>query len=676
MKRASLLSRIFFCLVMVTFTAALARSAGAAPEAHILRIDPRAALSEGAPILTTVIEIVQANRLNDVLTNAGCNNTKSDDCVSDALETKDALFSPFPFPEGNARFFVTVDGAEQPTKFVSKAQWSASYKDPSVGTAWLIALDASSGMGARYNDAREVANQFVGTLGPNDIVNLIIFDDRPNQYVADSKWVTAKNKGNVIKILEANGKASESHGSSRALFDQVKKMVQNSFGDLGNTGGPNVPLHQAMVLLSNGAGRQDPGTNSLSAEAMHQYMTDGRFPQDAVMKTPLPVISIYFPNGAGTMNDFYRSNDAAFMQNIANPEIGGFFDIVRGGQGVPKGRKIVDVVKRRFDLMWIVKWRLSCIAPTVAQTFDLVFTNIKNTTVKPDASFKNVAIGIDPTAWPLDINIAQTQAEAQANPLYPGGTFRVYGDFCWGGDKGRAEAYFVPAGSKPDPNANKNDPDLAKKAMQNLIAQNMRGGAIEAGDTFVTLQVPDDEKMLEGQGDNTIARVVVYDNKAHRASGTDEKSVLALKAMKKPFNLPLILGIGGGVVVIGLLVIVLLRGGGGGKGGKRKGGAPPPAPVVAGGYTPPYQGGGSPPAGGYGGGPPPGGYGPGGYGGGGGGGYGASPDPRSEAYAAPVSPVAVAPVAPHVVPAQVVPAHMVPPSMGNVVAPGGASVPL
>jgi hypothetical protein len=646
------------------------RDAKAAPEAHILRIDPRAAVAEGAPILTTVIEIVQANRLNDVLTNAGCNSSKSDDCVSNALETKDALYSPFPFPEGNARFFVTVDGAEQPTKYVSKAQWSASYKDPSVGTSWLIALDASSGMGSHYADAREVANQFIGALGPNDLVNLIIFDDRPNQYVADSHWKTAKaaDKDALRKLLEANSRPSDSHGSSRALFDQVKKMVQDAFGDLGNTGGPAVPLHQAMVLLSDGAGRQDPGTNSLSADAMNQYMTDGRFPADAVIKTPLPVISIYFPTGGGSMNDFYRSNDAAFMQNIANPEIGGFFDIVRAGQGVDRGRKIIDVVKRRFDLMWIVKWRLSCIAPTVQQTFDLVFTNIKNTTVKPDASFKNVAIGIDPTQWPLDINTQQTVAEATANPLYPGGTFRVYGDFCWGGDKGRAEAYFVPAGTKPDPNVNKSDPDVAKKAMQNLIAQNMRGGATEAGDTFVTLQVPDDDKMLEGTGDNTVARLVVYDNKARRASGFDEKTVLTLKAQKKPFNLPLILGVGGGVVVIGLLVVVLLRGGGG-KGGKKKGGAPPPQPVVAGGYpggSPPYGGGGpggaAPPPGGYGG-PPPGGY-------GGGGGYGASPD--VQAPVVPIaSPMASPMVSPMPVPAQIASVQNTP-----VGAQGGASAPL
>src|SRR5439155_13723042 len=132
----------------------------------------------------------------------------------------------------------------------------------------------------------------------------------------------------------------------------------------------------------------------------------------------------------------------------------------------------------------------------------------------------------------------------------------------------------MTARTRPDPNVNKTDPEVAKRAMQNLIAQNMRGGAVEAGDTFVTFNVPDEEKILEGQGDAMVTRVVLYDNKAHRASGYDEKTVLMLKATKKPFNLPIILGAAGLLVVILLLVIVLLRGGGGG--GKSREHPPPP----------------------------------------------------------------------------------------------------
>jgi hypothetical protein len=216
---------------------------------------------------------------------------------------------------------------------------------------------------------------------------------------------------------------------------------------------------------------------------------------------------------------------------------------------------------------------------------------------------------------------------------------------------------------------NRNDPEIAKKAIQNLVAQNMRGNAVDSADQFVVLNVPDEEKILEGQGENTVARVVLYDNKAKRASGVTAETVLTLKATKKPLNLPIILGAAGIVVVILLLVIVLLRGGGGGKG--KRSNNPPPAPVVAGGGGgggPPYQGGGyqQPPGGGYG---PP---------GGGGGGYGAAAvhdAPAPAAFAPPAAPVpAPAPppvyAAPAPVPAYVPPVAPPPPD------PGGGGYPL
>lgn len=638
--------RILAWIVVLATFLLFARASQAAPEAHILRIDPRAGLAEGAPVLTSVIELVQFTPMSEVVTNAGCGQARGDallDCISTAVEQKNALWKAFPFPEGGARLLVRVDGQENPAKFVSKATWGAATKDPLVGTAWLIALDASSQMGSRYGDAREVANQFIGTLGPNDIAKLIIFDDRISPYVAQSGWVASKDKAQLVNILSANGSTSPSHQRARPLFNQIKNITK-SFGDLGNAGGAqNIPMHQAMVLLSNGAGREDAASAAISAEAMKQYFNKGRFPEDNPLspKTPLPVISIYFPNARGFANDLYATNDMQFMQDISNAEIGGFFDIVRGGQGIAKATTILSLVKARFNAMYVVKWRLSCLSSTAEQTFNLIFQNT-NPPVKPDGSFRDVPIGVNPTEWPLDINLAQTKAETDANPVRPGGTMRIFGDFCWGGDKNRAEAYFVPAGTNPDQNVNKNDPDIAKKAMQHLIAQNMRGGATEAGDTFVTFQVPDEEKILEGQGDNMITRLVVYDNKAKRASGVTAQSVLTLKADKKAFNLPMILGAAGLLVVIILLVVVLLRGGGG-KGKSR--GNPPPAPVVAGGHG--GHGGG----GGYGGGAPPyGGGPPGGYGGGGGGGYGASapePQPQPQAYIAPPpQPAYVPPPAP------------------------------
>lgn len=615
-------------LAIVLALLGLGRRAEAAVETRLLRIDPRAGVNEGTPVLTSVVELVQFSSLSEVVSNAGCGVLKGDAllaCISTAVEKPGAIAKPFPFPDAQARLMVRVDGSENLATFAGKTAWGQSKKDPLVGTAWLIALDASSMMGARYQDAREVANQFIGSMGPNDIAKLIIFDDKLNAYRANTEWVTAKEKSKLIAVLAANPGPSPSSGSGRPFGGQVKGIVK-AFGDLGNSGSiQNIPMMQAMVLLSNGAGREDGGSVAATAEVMKQFFNKGRFPEDnnASPKTPLPVISIYFPNARGFVNDKLSLNDFQYMQDIANPEIGGFFDIIQAGQSVDKARTIVKLVNDRFDKFWLVKWKLSCLAPTVEQSFTLAFDNTKPP-IKPDQTFKDVPIGVNPTQWPLDLNLAQTKAEADANPVYPGGTFRVYGNFCWGGEKSRAEAYFVPAGTRPDPNVNKNDPKVASQAMQTLIAQNMRGGAVEASDTFVLFQVPDDEKILEGNGEQTVTRLVVYDNKAKRASGYDEKSVLTLKAQKKPFNVLLIAGIGGGVVVVILLIVVIARGGGGGGGGKKgRAAAPPPAPVVA---APPYGGGGygGPPAGGgygappYGGGAPPGG----GYGGGG---YGAAP---------------------------------------------------
>ncbi len=625
------------CLASLLF----ARVTSAAPEAHILRIDPRAGVTDGQPVLTSVIELVQFSALSEVVTAKGCGAVRGDallDCISTAVEEKGALFKALPFPEGNTSLLIRVDGAENPAKFVSKTSWGAAGKDPLVGTAWLIALDASSAMGPRYADAREVANQFIGSLGPNDIAKLIIFDDRLNTYTAASQWVPAAQKATLVTILQNNNHTAPSSGGGRPFGGQIKGITK-AFSDLGNAGQlQTIPMMQAMVVLSNGAGRQDAGSVALGADVMHQFFVKGRFPEDntAAPKTPLPVISIFFPNARGLQNDLLASNDLQFMQDLATPEIGGFFDIVKAGQGVDKSKTILSLVKQRFNQMWVVKWRLACLATTVEQSFRLVVRNV-SPQVTPDASFKDVPIGVDPTSWPLDINIAQTKAEADTNPLHPGGTFRVYGDFCWGGEKNRAEAYFVPAGTNPNQNINRNDPEIAKKVMSNLTQQDMRGTASDSSDTSVTLNIPDNEKLLEGTGDNAVARVVIFDNKAKRASSVTAETVLTLKATKKPLNLPIILGAAGIVVVILLLVIVLLRGGGGGGKGKRSN-QPPPAPVVAGGGAPPYQGG---------------------YGGGGGYGAAALNDPA--AFTPPPANFAAAPV--------FAPPPMMAPMMAPVMAP-------
>src|ERR1700730_4390069 len=102
----------FFPLLLVpVLLLPLARSARAAPEAHILRIDPRTGLQNGKPVLTTVIEVIQFKRMSDVLQPcAGVSGTGTLSCWSEQLETAGALWAPFPFPEQNAHLLVKVAG--------------------------------------------------------------------------------------------------------------------------------------------------------------------------------------------------------------------------------------------------------------------------------------------------------------------------------------------------------------------------------------------------------------------------------------------------------------------------------------------------------------------------------------------------------------------------------------
>jgi len=610
-------------LLLTTLFVLSARSALAAPEAHILRIDPRAGVNNGKPTLSTVIEVVQFKRLSDVLAPcAGARGAATMNCWSSQLEKPGALWDPFPFPEANAQFLVNIGGADMPMTFLDKVQWGKAQNQPNVGTAWLVAVDASAGMTGRFFDARAIAHEFVQSMQPNDLMDLMFFDDV--QTVKDTKWKTFKQRADLANELNAIKSPYPSHGSNRALFSQIKQMTQDAFGSLGNSDAPDeVPLHQAMVVLSNGAGRGDPESASPSADVFHQYLDNGRFPTDntALPKTPLPVISIWLPNPASFTENIYQNNEAQFMQALANPEIGGYFDVVREGEGNAKSKTIVDLVRARFNAMWLIHWELSCINPSVDQTFNLVFENTRPI-IAPDGTFKDVPLGIDPTQWPLDVDVKKTTEAAQANPIYPGGQVTIYGNFCWNGDKTRAEAYFIPAGTKPPANANSRDPAAAQQAMQQLQAENMVGTSVQAASGYVTFTVPDDTKVLDGSGSNMVARLVVYDNKAHRASSLDARTVLTLTATKKPLSWPLIAGIGGLAVVIVLLVMVLVRGGGGGK--RRGGGGGPPAQpppgygMPPGGYgAPPGGGYGAPPGGGYGAPPPGGGYGgppPGGYG--------------------------------------------------------------
>jgi hypothetical protein len=602
------MKRWLLALLVVVTATLMARVAEALPEAHLLRIDPRAASNNGAPILSTLVEVVEFHSPADAL--SVCNGKTGNaevDCWADAVQKDNVLWTGFDITklQANAFFAAKVNGADVFARLEGSAlKWGDAQKEPGVGTAWVIAIDGSQSAGDRFRDAQEIAYAFVKAMQPNDLMDIIVFDSHDHQYLTDSKWKSyaTKERDELVHTLDVA--TASKVAQDRSLFSILQNVISDSFGTLGNfSSTQTIPMHQALVVLSNGYAKADAGTTGPSAQAFSQYLNKGRFPDDntAQVKTPLPVISIWLPPQTTTMvGDVLRNNENQFMQGLANVKLGGFYSVVRGGQGQAKAPGIVAAVRKRFNSMYVMKWRLSCLAPSVEQSFSLNFRNT-TTPISGDTSFKDVPIGVDPTQWPLDIDVAKTQSDANTNPIVPGGKMKVYGEFCWGGTKDRAEVYFIPAGSKPDPQLASGNVDAIKQAVQSLVQQNLRGSALEAGEAFVTFQVPDEEKLLEGNGDNMVARIIVYDNGAHRLSGHDDKTILTLKAAKKPFPILIVAGAGGAVLVFGLLLIVIMRGGGGGGRGKRAP-APPPAPVVAGGPLPPYGGGGY--------GPPPGGYGP------------------------------------------------------------------
>jgi hypothetical protein len=569
-----------FALLLLTALALLvARPAAAAPEAHILRIDPRASMVDGAPMLTTVIELVQNKRMSDITGQCAMETGNAQlDCIANLLERPEALYSTFAFPEKSALLTVTVDGVDMPATLVSTARWGASKGMDGVGTAWLILVDATSSMAERFREAQALAKAFVDAMGPQDIVDVMFFNDRA--VVSDSKW--QNNKAAARTFVDTVGRTYPQQGRTRPLFNIIKSGAIDGFKELGNAGGSvTVPMHQAMVVLSNGWAGADTSSTGAGAMALSQFLTKGRFPEDnsTLPKAPVPVVSIFFPS---RQIDELAQSSREFMEGLANPQIGGFFSIIREGQ-TSRVPRVVQAVLARFDQMNLVKWRVACVAPTINQTFKLVFRST-DPPIGGD-NFIDVPVGLDPTTWPLDVDVAATVAYAKKNRVHPGGTVKIFGNFCWGSDYKRAQLYLIDKSQAPPANLKSGSIEEAKDAQKKLTASNLVGKAVSAGDTYVEFEAPDNVKFLVGKGTKMSARMVVYDTRAYRTSAVTADKILTLPAEDKPLNLWLIGGLTFGGVVLLLLVVQLFRGGGGGKRRAAAGHAAPP-PVVAGAVGP------------------------------------------------------------------------------------------
>src|SRR5260221_9259748 len=170
--------------------------------------------------------------------------------------------------------------------------------------------------------------------------------------VRPSGWIA---RAQALTHIDGVTHTYPAQGRTRQLANIIKTGATDGFQELGNAGGVLGPMHQAMVVLSNGAGGTDISSGAPVAGLLHNYLTAGRFPEEnkTLPKTPVPVVSIWFPY---TQTEEEFQNAHQFMMDLANPEIGGFYNIVRDGQS-GKAPRIVDAVRHRFDQMNIIKWR-------------------------------------------------------------------------------------------------------------------------------------------------------------------------------------------------------------------------------------------------------------------------------------------------------------------------------
>jgi hypothetical protein len=134
---------------------------------------------------------------------------------------------------------------------------------------------------------------------------------------------------------------------------------------------------------------------------------------------------------------------------------------------------------------------------------------------------------------------------------------RVFGNFCWAGDKSRPEVYFLPPGEKL-PQELGDSPDAARDVQKRLASLDMRGQVRTADRSFVEFAIPESDQVLHGEGKNSVLRLVIADGLLRRTSGLTEATVLQVMGQKPPVPMYYygLAGLGGALLItIALLVV-------------------------------------------------------------------------------------------------------------------------
>ncbi len=484
--------------------------ARAAPEVHVLGVDTRDGLAAGRPIVTTLVTVEQTRPVSEIVRSCARPADRLA-CWEERLATPGAFGAPFPFPRDHARFVVRVGDEDRALELVDATRWLDAPSTARAGTAWIVALDASASMGARYEDARASVYMLVQAMRPQDLVDLVVFDDRG--ILRDTKWKTFTERNAIVTALSMDAHVAPPHTGERRLPAMLQMIAEGGMASLYARDDPNgPPLHRAMVVLSSGSGRAD----AVAAEIARAAFDNGRFTDRGVAlpKTPLPVVAIWFP--AKSTIDPSTDRGAQTMLGIASIASGGSFVIARPDAGrAPVPAATFTNVRARFDRMWIVRWRMPCANPTVEQSFTLAIEGTAPAIV-PDATFKDVLIGVAPTDWPIDVDADATAVRIAA----PGDVVTVRGRFCWASDPKRVEAFFFAPGGT--------------KSMSEIRAEDVRGEVLDVSATAVKVRIPSRTRALVGDGAGVV-RLALVDTVARRSSATGAGAIaIPIAAAEKP----------------------------------------------------------------------------------------------------------------------------------------------
>jgi hypothetical protein len=573
---------------LLAATASLAQAETA--QAKFLRIMPEPTVDEklGTPTIPMLVQYGKPTPINSF--EEGCwgkaTPWASDSvqaalkCMSSAIESK-GYFKSEEFPKDDARIINLVGKQPVPMEIVDATKFGEA-TDENAGTAFLILLDASFNMGKRLPEAQDIAVQIINTLGEHDAVMVRVMDDQGVK--TKTKWLPKSKASEALKIVKGAAMFPDSK-KPNSLVSRVQKETLGSFTELINdeVDGGTTPMLQSVVLISSATDNTATGmAGSAEAQVLHEKLVKGDLGIEG-LKLPVPVITIWTPSGDWTTQygaqGQMRNAEFQYMQNLATPEVGGFFDIVQDGEA--KGAKIAKMIRQRFDDLTLLQVKANCLEPSGEQSFKMMFEGAEKK-VLPD-QWSGITVAFDWTKWLLVVNKKTTEDAAAKKPLQPGESFSVFGDFC-SSDAGSYEGYFVTESDAVEVKKASSDKTgkKAKDLLQSLASKGQKAETVSAGPTEVKFKVPNTPSLFENKPDFFNMSFVLLDTKALRVSARDQKGVLNLKAAKPPINKLLIVSaIGGGVVLILLIAILARSGGGGGRGKRgRRGGAPPaPAPM-------------------------------------------------------------------------------------------------